>query len=197
MLRKTIISLCVLSIVSFADLYAMHGEEEDQKNSKTVQRTSPQPTNSKNSEEKKEEQIYTYLTKNSFVTGATVVLVYWGERWFVDKATDLIEKSIKSSNSLLDWTISSAIRGKSIQEALPIAQERGKLIGIVAAGMTAPLIWDCGNASIRSCHKVIRHIFEDNVPDEQKPTKRDYLKAGLGTTIFGAIFYTIYKSFSH
>jgi len=67
----------------------------------------------------------------------------------------------------------------------------------VVAGMAAPIIWDCGVASLRSCHKIIRYIFEDNLPVDQKPTKRDCLKAGLGATVFGSMCYAIYKAFPH
>jgi len=135
MLERSIKYLIFLFIFNVVHLYAMPSKDEREE-TKTIQRKPSQPPqrsnidNSQETEEKVEATYLTYLTRNSFVTGATVGLVWWGERWAVDMATDVIQKTLKSSNSLLNWTVSSAIRGKSIQEALPIAQERGKLIGI-------------------------------------------------------------------
>ena len=197
MLRKTTIFLSLLSVVNSAPLYAMNGEREDTRNGKAVQRTPSPLVKSKESDGNAEEKYIVYITKSSFVTSSTIALVRWSEGWFVDKAMDIIGKSLKSSNFLLDWTLTSAIRGMTIQEALPIAQERGKIFGIVVAGIAAPIVWDGSGAVMRSSHKVFRHIFEDNVPAEQRPTKRDYFKVSLGTTVVGSICYTLYKSFSH
>ena len=195
--KKSIISLGILSFISITNLYAMNGEKDDTKNSKTVQRTAPSSAKSKEVEENIEEKYITYVTKNSFVTGSTIALVWWGERWWVDRVTDAIQHSIKSSNPLINLTISSFFRGKTTQDALPVAQEQGKILGIVIAGMAAPIVWDCGSASLRSGHKIVRYVFEDNIPAEQKPTMRDYLKGGLGAAIFGGFCYTAYKAFSH
>lgn len=182
--------LGIILILNFVNLYAMKSEGDDIEKGKTVQKLSP--TTEKSNDGPNGSSSVEYLTKSAFVAGSTVFFSRRCEEWAVDYATDVIQNTITSKNFLLNLTLSSAIRGKTIQEALPVAQQRGRELGIAMAVIAAPIVWDCGSAYLRSCGKIGRFVFEDEVPDKEKPTKRDWLKAGLGTaTIIGAIGYLI------
>lgn len=201
MLKKVIVCLCILFIVGSAQMHGMEHADDDKKD-KIPTKTISIATQTDEKEEiilrkrQKNEDCITYLGKNTFVTSVTACSAWFGESLAVDIATDFIQKT-KSPNRLLDWTFVSAIRGKELQEALPIAQKNGKLMGIVVAGMTAPLIWDCSVATLRSWSKIIHYIFDDNIESDQMPTKRDYLKATLGMTIASATCLVVYKSLGH
>lgn len=194
---KTIKYVSILFAASFSPLCAMNESEGDEESGRIVAAKTIAVTNPQKEEEKIEEIYAAYLTKNSFVIGTTVFLTSRCEEWAVNVATSFVQDTGKSSNVLLDWTVSSALRGKTILEVLPIAQKTGKVIGITLGVVVAPIVWDCGVVLLRSSNKVIRYALQDEVSENQVPTKRDYLKAGLGTTLFGVICYSVYKAYNH
>lgn len=115
------------------------------------------------------------ITRASFVTAAVGAGTWLGENWAVDLTTKVVKKSINSGPPLFNWTIGSAVRGRTLIEAIPVASKRGALLGAIGAAFLAPLIWDCGESVGNSCEKIY----------EGKGTTTDY--AATGATGLGAL----------
>lgn len=187
---KSILTLLLrtISIVFLAGLFQTYGSNGDRDHEpKEPQRPIP------SAQVPLIEDVALYFSKGAVVASATCFLSRRCEEWAADLTVKLIQNHVQSKNSLFDFTIAGAVRGKTIKDALPIAQEKGKMIGIVAGTVAVPFIWDCSILTCRSWTKIIQYALAEQDENTPAPKRRDYCMAGVGTAAIGITALLIYR----
>lgn len=129
----------------------------------------------------------------TFVATAVKAGAWLGENWAVDITTKIIRKNINSGPPFFNMTVGSSIRGRTLIDAIPIAAKKGAIVGAIAAGAMAPIIWDCSEPVAKSFLKIKNKLTEANISPEEEPNTTDYTVAGLTVTGGFLILYSIFK----
>ncbi len=129
------------------------------------------------------------ISRKSFTLVCGFLGANCGANWTVDHTTKFIH-SLHSDSKLFDLTFGSFVRGKTIIEAIPLAERYGASVGcIMGVSLLAPFILDympiMTSSVISSISKITRFFFVDGVPMDQRPSARDYVKGGLPLVVGG------------
>lgn len=137
-----------------------------------------------------ESSVGTSISKAA-VTGVAVYIgTEMGRNWAVDLTSKVIRDSVKNPSFLFNWTVGSAIRGRSLLEAIPIAEKSGAKIGAITASVCTPLAIDFTIHAASSWEKVGQYLNErylEDKKDAKKPSRKDVLMVGSNIAIFGGI----------
>lgn len=133
------------------------------------------------------------LNKSQFTAGAVILGMRMGESWAADITHKVITGTVKNNSLLLDWTVGSAIRGKTLLEALPIAGKKGSQMGAVTAAILAPIVWDCSVSMYKSCKRTLRPLWDKTIPEKETPTLWDKIVAGTAVISGSMILYLFYN----
>lgn len=134
----------------------------------------------------------TGFTRAGVVATSVAVGAWLGEKWAVDITTKIIKKSINSGPPLFDLTIGSAIKGRSLIEAIPIAAKTGTVVGGVTAAFLVPVAWDCGTSVSYSFKRVYNALSKNIVSEQEQATKKDYIAAGVTSLSAALLLYSIF-----
>lgn len=135
-------------------------------------------------------KVKTSISRAAVTACAVYIGTELGKNWAVDITSKVIMDSVKNPNFLFNWTVGSAIRGRSLLEAIPIAEKSGAKSGAITAAVCTPLVIDFTLHAASSWGEVWQYLNErylEDKKDAKKPSRKDVLMVGSNVAMFGGI----------